>query len=368
MTGPTTVDDLVAAVPTVDREAARRARDRWATLAMPPGALGRLGDLGVQLAGIAGVCPPPVAAAPAVVVCAGDHGVHGQGVTAWPQQVTAAMVEAVQQQDAAVTALAGVCGARVHVLDVGVIPGGAERRQHGQRPPVADTLPDAPGLHRARVRSGTRDLRVEDAMTPGECRAAVLAGADLARRLLADGVDLLVTGDLGIANTTASAALIAACTGRPAVDVTGRGAGLAPSGQAHKMAVVADAVDRVGERDALGVLAGLGGLEHAALVGVMLAGGAARVPVLLDGVVADAAALVACALAPPLRERLVAGHRSAEAGADVAMAHLDLEPLLDLRLRLGEGTGALLAVPVLQSAAAACSRMATLGDLGLGPE
>lgn len=344
------VADLAASVPAPDAEAAARTRDRWATLAAPPGALGRLEELACDLSGSTGRCPPDVPGSPAVVVCAGDHGVHGQDVTAWPQGVTAAMVDALGRGGAAVNALAEVTGASVHVLDVG----------------VATAVPDRPGLHRARVRAGTRDLRVADAMTRAECVRALRAGVDLVDRLLASGTDLMVTGDMGIANTTAAAALIAACTGTPAADVTGRGAGIDDRGLAHKATVVADALDRarpdpVG--DPIGVLAALGGLEHAALVGVLLAGGAARVPVVLDGVNADAAALVACALAPHLAGHLVAGHVSAEPGAQLALAHLGLEPVLDLGLRLGEGTGALLAVPVLQSAAAACGRMAALTDL-----
>lgn len=354
MPGSTTVDDLVAAVPPVDRDASERARERFASLAAPPGALGRLAELGVRLAGIAGVCPPPVPAVPVVVVCAADHGVHAQGVTPWPQETTSTMVAAFVRGGAAVSALAGVTGAEVHVLDVG----------------VSGDVVSHPRLHRARVRPGTRDLRVEDAMTRGECRAAITAGADLAQELVTAGADLLVTGDMGIANTTASAALVAAFTGRPAADVTGWGASADDALHAHKTTVVADAIDRLEvatDDDPLAVLAAVGGLEHAALVGVLLAGGIARVPVILDGVIADAAALVACALAPHLRERLVAGHRPAEVGADAAMAHLDLEPLVDLGLRLGEGTGALLAVPIVQSAAAACGRMATLDDLGVVP-
>lgn len=369
MTGPTTVEDLVAAVMPVDRDAGERARERFASLAAPPGALARLEDLGVQLAGITGVCPPPVPMAPVVVVCAADHGVHAQGVTPWPQEITSTMLDAFVRGGAAVSALAEVAGAEVHVLDVGTVADATAGGEGAQRSPTA-AADEHPRLHRARVRSGTRDLRVEDAMTRAECGAAIMAGADLARRLVADGADLLVTGDMGIANTTASAALVAAFTGRPAADVTGRGAGADDGLHAHKTTVVADAVDRIAvtvDQDPLAVLAAVGGLEHAALVGVLLAGAEAQVPVVLDGVIADAAALAACALAPDLRDRLIAGHRSAEVGADVAMAHLDLEPLVDLGLRLGEGTGALLAVPIVQSAAAACGRMASLADLGIVP-
>jgi nicotinate-nucleotide--dimethylbenzimidazole phosphoribosyltransferase len=344
------LDSLIAAVAPVNERTAGEARARHAALAKPVGALGRLEDLGVALAAIAGRCPPPVPGRPALVICAADHGVHAEGVTPWPQAVTAAMVGAFCRDGAAANALAGVVGVEVHVLDVG----------------VAADLPDHPRLHRRRVRPGTRDLMVEDAMTRDETAAAILAGAAVAGDLLAAGADLLVTGDMGIANTTASAALIAAFAGRPAAAVTGRGTGIDDAMLAHKTAVIGAALDRHGPRDPtdpLATLAALGGLEHAALVGIMLAGAAARVPVLLDGVIAGAAALAASALCPDVTGYLVAGHRSAEPGATIALTHLGLAPLIDLELRLGEGTGALLAVPVVRAAAAALDTMLTLEDL-----
>jgi nicotinate-nucleotide--dimethylbenzimidazole phosphoribosyltransferase len=203
-------------------------------------------------------------------------------------------------------------------------------------------------------------------MTPDECAAAMTAGADAARARLADGCDLLVTGDMGIANTTPSAALIAAYTGGDPATATGRGTGIDDAMLEHKIKVVAAAFARHGARDdAFEVLCSLGGLEHAALVGVMLAGAAARVPVLLDGVIADAAALAAVALCPDAGGYLVAGHRSAEPGATIALAHLGPEPLVDLGLRLGEGSGAVLAVPIVQAAANLLHDVATLEELGI---
>lgn len=346
---------LVAAVAPVDDRAAAAARARHAALAKPIGALGRLEDLGVALAAIAGACPPPVPHRPALVICAADHGVHAEGVTPWPQAITAAMVGAFCRDGAAANALAGVVGAEVHVLDVG----------------VAADLPDHPRLHRRRVRPGTRNLMVEDAMTRDEAAEAILAGATLAQDLVAAGADLLVTGDMGIANTTASAALVAAYTGRPAAAVTGRGTGVDDGMLAHKTAVITAALERHGPpdpADPLATLAALGGFEHAALVGVALAGAAARVPVVLDGVIAGAAALAAAALCPDVTGYLIAGHRSVEPGATIALSHLGLAPLLDLELRLGEGTGALLAVPVVRAAAAALSGMLLLEDLVRGQE
>lgn len=343
---------LLARVTGADEDARAAARQRWDALAKPPGALGALEDLGTRLAGIAGRCPPPVPSAPALVVCAGDHGVHAQGVTPWPRDITGLMVATIGRDAAAANAIARASGTEVHVLDVG----------------VATDVPDHPRLHRRRVRAGTRDLSVEDAMTAGECAQAVLAGAEVAEQLVDDGADLLVTGDLGIANTTPSATLIAAYTGAEAATATGRGTGIDDTMLDRKRKVVDDALRRwraAGDPGPLATLAALGGFEHAAIVGVALAGAARRVPVVLDGVIADAAALAAVALCPPAVDALVAGHASAEPGARLALGHLGLRPLLDLDLRLGEGTGALLAVPLLQAAARALGQMATLADLGV---
>jgi nicotinate-nucleotide--dimethylbenzimidazole phosphoribosyltransferase len=351
MPTPDTVRALVDAVRPVDDHHRHLARERSDAQVKPPGSLGRLETLGARLCAIAGATPPPGIDAPALVIAAGDHGVHGQGVTPWPQEVTAMMIGAFCADGAAANALARTVGAEVTVLDVGV---------------AGDVAPH-PRLRPARVRPGTRDLLVEDAMTVDETEAAIGAGADLVRDLVADGADLLVLGDMGIGNTTASAALIAAVTGTSAAAVTGRGTGIDDATLERKAKVVAGALERTGPRDPLATLAALGGLEHAALVGVCLAGAAARVPVVLDGVITNAAAVVAAALCPDVAGYLVAGHRSVEPGAAVALAHLGLLPVLELDLRLGEGTGGLLAVPVVRAAAAALRDMLLLTDLGVGP-
>lgn len=341
--------ELAAAIPPVDTATAERARQRHDRLLKPPGSLGAIEALGARLAAIAGRCPPPVPIQPIVIVAAGDHGVHARGVTPWPQSVTAAMVASFCVGTAAVNAIAATVGARVSVLDVG----------------VAGELPDHPRLRRARVRPGTADLSRAPAMSREEAAAAVLAGARVAEELLGNGGDLLVLGDMGIANTTAAACLVAAFTGRPAAEVTGPGAGIDGHTLARKIAVVAEALDRhrPDPRDPLGVMAALGGLEQAAAAGVALAGAAKGVPVILDGVSADAAALAAVALAPPALDYLIAGHRSTEPGATAALERLGLEPLLDLGLRLGEGTGGLLAVPAVVAAARVLNEMGTLEDL-----
>ncbi|MDP8931370.1 MAG: nicotinate-nucleotide--dimethylbenzimidazole phosphoribosyltransferase [Actinomycetota bacterium] len=346
------VNELVAEVVATNPPSAAAANARQLQLAKPPGSLGSLEPLGARLSAIAGTCPPPVPTQPALLVAAGDHGVHTWGVTRWPQTVTCRMVEALCRGGAAANVLADMVGARVCVVDVG----------------VAGEPADHPRLRRAHVRPGTADLRTTAAMSEEEAARAVLAGAGIAEELVAAGADLLLTGDLGLANTTAGACLVAALTGADPAAVTGPGAGADDAGLARKRTVVAEALIRHGQdRGALGVLASLGGLEHAALVGLILAGAAEGLPVLLDGIAALAAALVAAALAPDVVGYLIAGHRSAEPGASIALTHLGLEPLLDLGLRLGEGTGALLAVPLVQAAARVLRDLATLDDLEITP-
>lgn len=343
------VGDVVADVRPVDGDAAAHARARHDGLLKPPGSLGRVEDLGAQLAAIAGRCPPPVPSRPAVLVAAADHGVHAQGVTPWPQSITTTMVESFCRGCATVNAIAAATGAQVAVLDVG----------------CSGEPPDHPLLRKARVRAGTADLSAEPAMTREQAARALIAGEGVVTELVAAGVDLLVTGDMGIANTTASACLVAAFTGADPAAVTGRGSGIDDATFGRKRAVVAAALDRhrPDPADPLGVLAAVGGLEHAALAGAMLAAAAEGIPVILDGVITTAAALAAVALAPPLRGYLIAGHRSVEPGAGAALDHLALAPLLDLGLRLGEGTGGLLAVPIVVAAAEVLTRVARIDDV-----
>jgi nicotinate-nucleotide--dimethylbenzimidazole phosphoribosyltransferase len=288
-----------------------------------------------------------------VAVFAGDHGVLDEGVTPWPQEVTAQMVAAFCAGGAAVNVLARHAGAEVVVVDVG----------------VAAELPPAPGLLSRKVRAGTANLAVGPALTRAEVGAALEVGAEVAARARAGGARCLVTGDMGIGNTTPSAALIAAFTGRPAAEVTGRGTGIDDETWRRKVAVVDIALGRLPEGaaadDPVGVVAELGGLEIAALAGFVVGGAAARVPVVVDGVVALAGLLVAAALAPGCLAYCVAGHRSTEPGATAALDHLAMAPLLELGMRLGEGTGACLAVPVVQAAAKVLREMATLDGAGV---
>jgi nicotinate-nucleotide--dimethylbenzimidazole phosphoribosyltransferase len=325
-----------------------------ARLTKPPGSLGELEELGVRLAGLAGVCPPPLPGPAAVAVFAGDHGVYATGVTPWPQEVTAQMVANFLGGGAVVNAFAREAGATVTVVDVGVAN------------PIPGTV-SAPEFVSARVRAGTRNLAVEPALTRDEVTAAVEIGIRVAEEQISAGAGVLVGGDMGIANTTVAAALVAAFTGSHASRVTGRGTGIDDEMYARKMGVIADALalHAPDPGDPLGVLAAVGGLEHAALCGYQLGGAAHRVPVILDGVIACSAALATVALAPDALGALVAGHRSVEPGATVALEHLGLRPLLDLGLRLGEGTGALLAVPVVRAAARVLREVSTFDAAGV---
>jgi nicotinate-nucleotide--dimethylbenzimidazole phosphoribosyltransferase len=347
------VVELAAEIPPPDEAAAERARRRHLRLTKPPFSLGQLEELGARLAGMAGECPPPVPKSPAVIVCAGDHGVLERGVSPWPQAVTAAMVNNFCRGGAAVNAIAKTVGARVSVLDVG----------------VAGELERHPLLRAAKVRPGTGDLTRGPAMRREEAARAVMAGAGVAEELVeSGGVDLLVAGDMGIGNTTPAACLISAFTGSPPEETTGRGTGIDEATLKLKISVVKEALElhAPDPEDPLGVLAQIGGLEHAAIVGVILAGAVYGVPVILDGVVSDSAALAARALAPHSAGYVIAGHRSAEPGARISLRSLNLHPLLDLDLRLGEGTGGLLAVPLVQAAARTLAEMATLEEISIG--
>jgi nicotinate-nucleotide--dimethylbenzimidazole phosphoribosyltransferase len=372
------IERTISAIQPLNEAAMQDAREHQARLTKPPGALGVLEDLSVRLAGLAGECPPPLAEPAAVAVFAADHGVHAQGVTPWPQEVTAQMVANFLAGGAVVNTFAAQVGAAVSVVDVG----------------VAADLPPAPGLLPRKVAYGTADLSQGPAMTAEQVRRAVEVGIEVAGELAEAGHRCLITGDMGIANTTASAALIAAFTGRTPEEVTGRGTGIDDVTHARKIDVVRSALVRhervlaelraasphdlevpvdtgqgiTGGRDrveVLAVLAALGGLEHAAIAGFILGAAARRIPVVLDGVVAGAAALAAVALAPDAIAACVAGHRSVEPGHTATLVQLGLRPLIELELRLGEGTGALLALPVVQSAVRVLHEVATFDSAGV---
>ncbi|MBO8189108.1 nicotinate-nucleotide--dimethylbenzimidazole phosphoribosyltransferase [Streptomyces spirodelae] len=335
----------------LDAKALGEAWERQKRMTKPAGALGMLEIISAQLCGLSRKCPPPVPEPAAVAIFAGDHGVHAQGVTPWPQEVTSQMVANFLDGGAVCNAFANQVGAEVCVVDVG----------------VAAELPATPGLLPRKVRPGTADMTAGPALTQQEVERALEVGIETARDLVAAGNKALLTGEMGIANTTASAALIAACTGADPAEVTGRGTGINDETHARKVEVVRRALElhQPDPADPLGMLSAFGGLEHAAMVGLILGGASLRTPVILDGVSAGAAALVARAVAPEALAACIAGHRSAEPGHVAALTKLGLRPLVDLDLRLGEGTGALLALPMVQSAARAMHEVATFDAAGV---
>jgi nicotinate-nucleotide--dimethylbenzimidazole phosphoribosyltransferase len=349
MTDPR-LTDLLCAIEPLDERAMTDARERQAQLTKPAGALGVLEDASIRLSGIQRTCPPTALARPVVAVFAGDHGVHAQGVTPWPQEVTASMIANFRAGGAAVNVLARQAGADVLVVDMGV---------------AADLAPGDDLLDH-KIRRGTSDLATGPAMTRDEAVQGLLAGAAVADRLVDAGYDCLLTGDMGIANTTPSAALVAALTGSAPGRVTGRGTGVDDATLGRKVEVISSALlERPPGDDPVETLASLGGFEHAGLAGFVLGAAARRVPVILDGVIAGSAALVAQALAPEAIGYCFAGHRSVEPGHVVALERLGLRPLVDLDLRLGEGTGAVLSFPLVEAAGALLREMATFDSAGV---
>jgi nicotinate-nucleotide--dimethylbenzimidazole phosphoribosyltransferase len=347
------LEDALGDITAPDAAAAAAARRHQDDLTKPPGSLGRLEELAVLLAAVRGRDAAPLGEC-AVLVCAADHGVTARGVSAYPAAVTPQMVGNFLAGGAAINVIARATGARVLVLDAG----------------VAADLPEHPRLLARRVRRGTGDIVAGPAMSREQARAALEAGIEAVWGLAAEGVEALAVGDMGIGNTTAASAVVAAITGRPAAEVVGRGTGIDDAGLARKRDAVAAAVARAGAdpADGLGVLAEVGGLELAAIAGAVIGAASRRLLCVLDGHPATAAALAAGLIAPGALAYCVAGHRSAERGHGVALEHLGLRPLLDLDLRLGEGSGATLALHLVRVAAALSAEMATFSSAGVsGP-
>lgn len=341
-------------LPQLDSIAAERAMRRLDRLTKPPGSLGRLERLAVELAAIQAEALPRLSP-PAMLVFAADHGVAAEGVSAFPQAVTAQMVANFTAGGAAINVFARQHGARLEVIDVGVAT------------PLPDGTADHPLLVSERVRLGTANMLEGDAMSRDEAQQAMAAGGRAAERAAAAGCRSLIVGEMGIANTTASSALLAALTGKPVAGLVGPGTGIDDERLAHKRAVIerALAARQPDPADPLGALATVGGLEIAAMAGALLVGASHRLPLIVDGFIATVAALLACRLQPSLRDFLIFGHRSREPGHELALQALDARPLLDFELRLGEGTGAALAFPLLDSACRLLAEMATFDDAGI---
>ena len=330
-----------------DAAAAEAARARQDTLTKPRGALGRLEDLSAWIASCQGHCPPKQFERARVVVFAGDHGVAKSGVSAYPPEVTAQMVANIDAGGAAINTLAAIADATVRIADLAV---------------DADSLSEQIGAHKVRRASG--DIAVQDALTDEETAAAIAAGRRIADEEVDAGADLLIAGDMGIGNTTAAAVLVAALTNAEPVAVVGFGSGIDDAGWARKTAAVRDALFRTRPvlPDPVALLRSCGGADLAAMAGFCAQAAVRRTPLLLDGLAVTAAALVAERLAPGARQWWQAGHRSTEPGHTLALTALELDPILDLGMRLGEGSGATLALPVLRAAVATLSSMATFTE------
>jgi nicotinate-nucleotide--dimethylbenzimidazole phosphoribosyltransferase len=344
------LDRVRQTIVALDANAMAAAAARWDSLTKPRGSLGRLELLACQLAGIVGHGRPRLTER-LVFVLAGDHGITAEGVSAYPADVTAQMIANFSRGGAAINVLARHVGARVIVVDMGV---DAE-------------LPTLPGMISRKVRRGTWNFIHGPAMTRTEAITCLEGGIELARAEIKSGCTWVVTGDMGIGNTTASSAIIAAMTGAPVGRVTGSGTGITDETLARKAGLIKAALDRhrPNPEDALDVLSKVGGFEIGGLAGIILGAAARRCPIVLDGVIATAAALLAVGLVPAVRESLIAGPRSVEPGHTVALDALGLEPVLDLALRLGEGTGAALVLPVLEAACRLLDEMATFAEAGV---
>jgi nicotinate-nucleotide--dimethylbenzimidazole phosphoribosyltransferase len=345
------LEELISAVQPLDEAAMEAARSRQDQLTKPQGSLGRLEEISIRVAGMVGSPTVPGLQRKVVVVMAGDHGVVAEGVSAYPQDVTAEMVLNFLRGGAAINVFARQAGARVVVVDMG----------------IAADLPARPGMTVRKVGRGTANLSRGPAMTRGQAEESILAGAEVINEEIGRGLDILATGDMGIGNTTPSAAIAAAILGVPAEAVAGRGTGVDEAGLRRKTEVIQRGlkVNQPDGGDGLDVLAKVGGFEIGGLAGAMLAAAAGRKPVVIDGFISGAAAMIAVKLAPAVRGYLIAGHISEERGHRLMLEWLQLRPLLDLNLRLGEGTGAVLAVHLVEAACLALNEMATFGEAGV---
>ena len=345
-----TLDDVLARIEPVDPRAQQGAALRQERLTKPSGSLGRLEELSIQLAGVFRTERPTIRGKK-LIVAAADHGVVAQGVTGYAQEVTAQMVLNFLAGGAAINVMARKAGVGLVIVDAG----------------VAAPLPEHPDLRIVAAGRGTDDMTQGPAMSRAQAEQCLNAGINLAMEVAESGVDMIGAGEMGIGNTTASSAVTAVLTGKPPSQTTGRGTGRNEEEMAHKVAVVERAleVNRPDPTDGLDVLAKVGGFEVGVLAGIVLGGALVRRVVVLDGFVSTAAGLIAHSLCPHVSGYIVASHLSVEPGHHIALEHMGLRPLLDLSMRLGEGTGAVLAMGLIEAAAACLTEMATFTEAGV---
>ena len=344
------LNDMIAGIKPLDEKAMTEARTRQDSLTKPQGSLGQLESVSIQVAGIKGT-PRPRIVHKVIFTLAGDHGVTQEGVSAYPSEVTPQMVHNFLRGGAGINVLARHSGARVVVADLG----------------VASVLEVHPDLRNRKVAMGTHNMAKGPAMTREEAIRAIEAGMALVEEELPEGMDILGTGDMGIGNTTASSAITAALTGADIAAVTGKGTGLDDQAREKKVKIIQAAleINRPDPGDAVDVLSKVGGFEIGGIAGVILAGAAYRIPVVIDGFISGAAALIAASLSSRVRPYLIASHQSAEPGHRIMLNHLGLKPLLNLDLRLGEGTGAALGILLVEASLKILDEMATFGEAGI---
>ena len=344
------LQELISKIQPLDEAAMQAARARQDDLTKPRGSLGQLESLSIQIAGITGEETPTIQQK-VVATMAGDHGVVAEGVSAYPSEVTPQMVLNFLYGGAAINVLAKHIGARVTVVDMG----------------VATEMEPHPDLVNKKIALGTNNIAKGPAMTREQAIQAIEAGAEVVEAELAKGLDILATGDMGIGNTTPSAAIAAALTGRSPAEIVGRGTGVDDAGLGRKIAAVERSleVNEPDPEDGLDILAKVGGFEIGGLTGAILAATAHRKPVVIDGFISTAAAMIAVSLAPQARDYLISAHRSQELGHQIMLEWLGLKPLLDLQMRLGEGTGAVLAMSLVEAACKILNEMATFSEAGV---
>ncbi len=347
-----TIEEVIQAIDPLDHASMDAAASRQQQLTKPPGSLGRLEALSIQLAGIQRTARPTTDRK-RLILAAADHGVAASGVSSYPQDVTAQMLRNFLTGGAAVNVLARHAGVDLTIVDAG----------------IAKPLDPSPQLNTLRFGPGTQNIATGPAMSRETAEATVRAGIALAQDAAAD-TDLLAVGEMGIANTTAAAAVVSCLSGRPPAETTGRGASRTDQQLSAKIAVVQQAIalNNPDQSDGLDVLRCVGGFEIGVLAGVMLGAAATRTPIILDGAITAASALIAQSIAPLSVDYMIAGHRSVERGHAVALRQLGLTPLLDLDLRLGEGSGAILALGLVDAAAACLSEMATFSEAGVADQ
>jgi nicotinate-nucleotide--dimethylbenzimidazole phosphoribosyltransferase len=343
-------DTLIERIQPLDQAVMQQARARQEILTKPPGSLGRLEKLSIQLAGITRRSSPTIKDK-VIITMAGDHGVAAEGVSAYPQEVTSQMVLNFLAGGAAINVLARHINARVVVVDMG----------------LASDIPMSASLVVKKIAYGTANIAKGPAMTREQATESVLSGVEIVEAEIGRGLDIVGTGDMGIGNTTPSAAIACALMKRPAKEIVGRGTGVDDAGLKRKMDAIERALDvnRPNPNDGLDVLAKVGGFEIGGLAGVMLGAAAHRRPVMVDGFISTAAAMIAVSIAPQCRDYLISAHRSKERGHGLMLEWLGLMPLLDLDLRLGEGTGAALGISMAEAACKILTEMATFREAGV---